>query len=52
MTLTPYARLYRIGTPHIEGYVIQHEGLIGVPGEKLIEITYADGPEVGRRVVL
>lgn len=41
VTLTPYARLYRIGTPHVEGYAIQHEGLIAVPGEKLKEIKYA-----------
>ncbi len=47
VTLTPYARLYRIGTPHIEGFIIQHEGLIGVPGEKLIEIAYADALKEG-----
>ncbi len=47
VSLTPYARLYRIGTPHIEGYVIQHEGLIGVPGEKLTEITYATALKEG-----
>jgi YidC/Oxa1 family membrane protein insertase len=47
VTLTPYARLYRIGTPHIEGFIIQHEGLIGVPGDKLTEITYADAVKEG-----
>ena len=47
VTLTPYSRLYRIGTPHIEGYVIQHEGLIGVPGEKLTEIKYATALKEG-----
>jgi YidC/Oxa1 family membrane protein insertase len=41
--LFPYARIFREGTPRIEGFFIQHEGLIGVPGEKgLTELTYAD----------
>ena len=30
VTLSPYARLYRFGTPHTQGYWILHEGLIGV----------------------
>jgi YidC/Oxa1 family membrane protein insertase len=47
VTLTPYARVYRVGTPHVEGFYIQHEGLIGVPGEKLKEITYADAIKSG-----
>ena len=47
VNLTPYARLYRIGTPHVEGFIIQHEGLIGVPGEKLVEIKYADALKEG-----
>ena len=43
VTLFPYARLYRYGTPKIEGFYIQHEGLIGVLGDAgLKEITYAD----------
>src|SRR5690606_20962917 len=32
VVLTPYARLYRFGTPHLTGYAVLHEGLIGVPG--------------------
>jgi YidC/Oxa1 family membrane protein insertase len=47
VTLTPYARIYRVGTPHVEGFIIQHEGLIGVPGEKLVEIKYADALKEG-----
>jgi len=43
VTLFPYARLFRYGTPKIEGFYIQHEGLIDVLGDAgLKEITYAD----------
>ncbi len=43
VTLFPYAFIDRYGTPKIEGFFIQHEGLIGVLGDKgLTEITYAD----------
>lgn len=34
ITLVPYARIHRYGTPHVEGYWILHEGLIGVIGEQ------------------
>ena len=47
VTLTPYARISRLGTPHVEGYYILHEGLIGVLGEKLQEINYADALKEG-----
>ena len=41
--LYPYARIYRLGTPLVQGYYILHEGLIGVAGaEGLQEITYKD----------
>ena len=41
--LFPYARVFREGTPKIEGFFIQHEGLIGVIGEKgLQEHTYSN----------
>ena len=41
VVLTPYARLYRFGTPHTSGYAVIHEGLIGVPGDAgLKEIAY------------
>jgi YidC/Oxa1 family membrane protein insertase len=43
VTVFPYARIYRSGTPKVEGYYILHEGLIGVAGDKgLQELTYAD----------
>jgi YidC/Oxa1 family membrane protein insertase len=39
--LFPYGRVFREGTPVIQGFFIQHEGLIGVLGEKgLQETTY------------
>ncbi len=42
-SLFPYARIYRVGTPKLEGFFILHEGLIGVIGEQgLQEIKYAD----------
>ena len=48
IVLTPYARLYRFGTPKTSGYVVLHEGLIGVPGDAgLKEITYHDVLEDG-----
>ncbi len=41
--LAPYGRIYRIGSPKVQGYAILHEGLIGVAGEDgLQEFTYAD----------
>jgi YidC/Oxa1 family membrane protein insertase len=43
VTLTPYGFIRRIGTPHVQGYYILHEGLIGVLGEHgLKEVKYAD----------
>ncbi len=43
LSLFPYARVYRVGIPKLEGFLILHEGLIGVAGEKgLQEIKYAD----------
>ena len=48
LTLFPYARLYRLGTPKIEGFFIQHEGMIGFIGEKkLQEIDYSGALEDG-----
>ncbi|HWM81386.1 MAG TPA: membrane protein insertase YidC [Pseudolabrys sp.] len=41
VSLYPYALISRHGTPHIEGYYILHEGLIGVLGDKgLQEVSY------------
>lgn len=40
--LEPYARVYRIGTPKLDGSSLQHEGLIGAIGANGIqELTYA-----------
>jgi len=48
VTLSGYGRLQRIGTPHIEGFFILHEGLIGVTGtEGLQEIDYSELAEKG-----
>jgi YidC/Oxa1 family membrane protein insertase len=41
VTLFPYALISRHGTPHVLGYYILHEGLIGVMGDQgLQEFTY------------
>jgi YidC/Oxa1 family membrane protein insertase len=41
VTLQPYARINRIGTPAVSGYAVLHEGLIGVLGsEGLKEVGY------------
>ncbi len=43
VTLYPYGRVYRFGTPLVQGYYILHEGLVGVAGEQgLQEIKYSD----------
>lgn len=43
VTLFPYAFIDRYGTPKVEGFFIQHEGLIGVLGEQgLQKLTYND----------
>ncbi len=43
VTLYPYALISRHGMPHVQGYYILHEGLIGIMGDAgLKEITYAD----------
>ncbi|WP_271169065.1 membrane protein insertase YidC [Hansschlegelia plantiphila] len=47
-TLFPYALISRHGEPHVSGYYILHEGLIGVIGDEgLEELTYkkiTEGP--------
>jgi YidC/Oxa1 family membrane protein insertase len=42
VTLTPYGLISRTGTPHVAGYYILHEGLIGLVGNSLQEIKYSD----------
>src|SRR5690606_17672669 len=46
LTLSPYSRLRREGTPQVQGFFILHEGLIGVLGEAgLHEITFSGALE-------
>ena len=42
VTLTPYGLISRAGTPHVAGYYILHEGLVGLVGNALKEIKYSD----------
>jgi YidC/Oxa1 family membrane protein insertase len=43
VTLYPYARIFRLGTPVVQGFYILHEGPIGFVGEAgLQELGYAD----------
>ncbi len=42
VTLYPYARINRTGTPKTSGFYILHEGPIGVLNERLKEIDYDD----------
>ncbi len=50
VTLFPYARVQRHGIPELEGFFILHEGLIGVLGGELQEITYGDIKEDDARL--
>jgi len=46
VAISPYALVSRHNTPQIEGFFIQHEGIIGVLGEEgLKEISYKDALE-------
>jgi YidC/Oxa1 family membrane protein insertase len=46
VTLYPFALVSRHGTPHVEGFYILHEGMIGVLGDQgLQEITYSAADE-------
>ena len=46
VTLAPYGRIARIGTPQTQGIYVLHEGLIGSVGENgLDEIDYDDLPD-------
>mgnify|MGYP000066858077 FL=1 len=51
VTLAPYARIHRYGTPQLLGYFILHEGPIGVIGETdgFQEIDYDEAVEEGTR---
>ena len=39
--LLPYGLISRTGTPHVAGYYILHEGLIGYLGGSLQEVKYS-----------
>ncbi|MBV9861189.1 MAG: membrane protein insertase YidC [Alphaproteobacteria bacterium] len=41
VSLLPYALISRTGTPHVAGYYILHEGLIGELGGSLQEVKYS-----------
>ncbi|MGE3528506.1 MAG: membrane protein insertase YidC [Methyloceanibacter sp.] len=45
VTLYPYALISRHETPHVQGFYILHEGLIGVVDDGLQEITYSTALE-------
>ncbi len=47
VTLFPYGRIVRAGTPETAGFYILHEGLIGVLGGTLREVDYDDVAEDG-----
>ena len=60
VTLVPYARVYRYGTPKVQGYWILHEGLIGVADQNvswcgsvlpsiLCQLKYKDALKDGER---
>ncbi len=51
VALFPYSRVVRQGIPKIEGIFVIHEGLIGVLGGELQEITYSDIKEEAQPVV-
>ncbi len=41
VSLLPYSLISRTGTPHVSGYYILHEGLIGELGGSLREVKYS-----------
>ena len=52
VSLFPYARIFRAGTPKIEGFWVQHEGMIGFIGEqKLQELDYSEAIKPGGNLV-
>ncbi|WP_420391295.1 membrane protein insertase YidC [Acuticoccus sp.] len=52
VTLYPYSRVRRQGTPEISGFFILHEGMIGVLGEEgLVQEDYGDLADEGTMVL-
>jgi YidC/Oxa1 family membrane protein insertase len=48
VVLLPYARIYRYGKPEVQGFWVQHEGMIGFLGEtKLQKLAYSDALKPG-----
>ena len=51
VSVHPWARIRRDYTPHVAGYYILHEGLLGMLGGRLKEVTYSgaksDGAKAG-----
>lgn len=48
VALLPYGRIFRYGKPKIEGFWVQHEGMIGFLGEKKLQkLNYTDALEPG-----
>jgi YidC/Oxa1 family membrane protein insertase len=48
VTLTPYARVSRTGTPKLQGFYILHEGFVGIIQNELKEGKYSDLKEIGK----
>ena len=42
VTLHPFGLISRLGTPKLEGYMVSHEGFVGVLADKVQEEKYAD----------
>ncbi|MDF2765864.1 MAG: yidC [Rhodospirillales bacterium] len=51
VTLSPYGRIVRVGTPTTAGFYILHEGLIGVLNGTLREINYDELAEQQERKI-
>ena len=52
VVLYPYARVQRQELPQIEGFIILHEGLVGVLNEELTELGYDDVKETPAATVI
>ncbi len=48
ITVKPFARVSRTGTPKLEGFYILHEGFVGIIQNELKEADYSDLQETGR----
>ncbi len=48
VTVKPFARVSRTGTPKLEGFYILHEGFVGIIQNELKEADYSELQETGR----